>query len=112
MALLTTQTISQAGIQPALQAASSGGDQYQPGANVFLLVKNGDSVQHTLTVHTTATVYGQPISNIAIPLPSGSETYCGPYDPGEVAQPGSTLANLTYDAVTNVTIAVIACPSA
>ena len=111
MALLTTQLISQAGLQPALQAASASGDSYAPASNVFLFVKNGDSAQNTLTVHTTATAFGQPISNIAIPLPAGSETYCGPYDPGEVAQPGSTLANLTYDAVTNVTIAAIQCPS-
>ena len=51
----------------------------------FLFVKNGDSAQHTVTIHTTATIYGQPISNIAVPVPAGQEMMLGPYDPAEVA---------------------------
>ena len=108
---MVTQVISQAGLSPAFQAASSSGDQYAPGASTFLAAKNGSGSQITVTVVTTATAFGQPISNIAVPVPAGAEVWFGPYDPGEVAQSGSTLANLTYSAVTNLTIAAIQCPS-
>lgn len=107
MALIATQQISQAGTQPSLQAAAAGGDTYEPTEDTFLFVKNGDSVQHTVTIHTTATSYGQPISNIAVPVPAGAEVLLGPYEPGEVAQPATGLATVTYDAVTNLTIAAL-----
>jgi hypothetical protein len=107
VALIATQQISQAGTQPSLQAASAGGDTYEPTANTVLFVKNGDSVQHTVTIHTTATAYGQPISNIAVPIPAGAEVLLGPYEPGEVANPATALASVTYDAVTNLSIAAL-----
>lgn len=109
MATLITQPISQAGLQPSYQAASSGGDQYTPSSVTFLALKNGSGSPITLTVATTATIYGQPIGNIAISIPSSSEVFCGPFDPGEVQQSGSSLANLTYSGVTNLSIAAVSC---
>jgi hypothetical protein len=111
VALISTQTVTPAGLTPALQACNTGGDTWSPTATTMLYVKNGDSVQHTITVHTTATVYGQPISNIAIPVPAGSEIMCGPFDPGMVANPATTVATVTYDTVTSMTIAAIQVPA-
>ena len=112
MSLITTQTVTQAGLSPSLQACSVGGDTYSPSANTMLLIKNGDSVQHTVTVETTATAYGQPISNVAVPVPAGTEIMCGPFDPGMVASPQTTLASLTYDAVSGMSVAAIRVPAA
>lgn len=98
-------------MQPAYQAASAGGDSWQPSSNTFLAAKNGSGASITITVTTTATIYGQPISNIAIVVPSGAEVFFGPFDPGEVTQPGSGLGNLTYSAVTSLTVAAVRCPS-
>lgn len=111
MALISTQTVTSAGLTPSLQACAAGGDTYSPSATTMLYIKNGDTVQHTVTVHTTATAYGQPISNVAIPVPAGSEIMAGPFDPGEVANPATTLASLTYDAVTSMTVAAISVPA-
>lgn len=111
MATLITQTISQAGMSPSLQAATITGDSYTPESNVFLLFKNGDTNPHVATIHTTASIFGQPISNIAVSLAAGSEVLVGPFDPAEVQQSGSTLANITYDGVTSITVAAIRCPS-
>lgn len=111
MATLLTQTIQQAGLTPSFQAASSGGDSWTPATTTFLAVKNGSGSPITVTIATTATIYGQPISNIAIPVAAGAEVWFGPFDPGEVAQPGLGLGNLTYSAVTSVTIAAISCPA-
>lgn len=112
MATLITQPISQAGLSPAYQSASSGGDQYTPSSVTFIALKNGSGSPITLTVVTTATIYGQPIGNIAVPIAAGAEVFCGPFDPGEVQQPGSSLANLTYSGVSNLTVAAISCAAA
>lgn len=112
MSQLATQTVTAAGMSPSLQACTSGGDTYSPSATTMLLIKNGDSAQHTVTVHTTFSAYGQPISNVAIPVPAGSEVMAGPFDPGMVANPQTTLATVTYDAVTSLTIAAISVPAA
>lgn len=111
MALLTTQAIGAAGLAPAFQAASAGGDSWAPTSSTFIAAKNGSGAQITITVVTTATAFGQPISNVAVPIPAGGEVWFGPFDPGMVAQPGSTLADLTYSGVTSLTIAAIQCPS-
>lgn len=111
MALLQTQTIAQAGLTPALQAASSSGDTWEPATTTFLAFKNGSGSQITVTVQTTASFYGQPLSNVAIPIPAGAEVWAGPFDPGQVRQQGSNLAGLTYSSVTGLTVAAISCPS-
>jgi len=112
MSLIQTQAITAAGLTPSFQAASSGGDQWEPASNVFLAAKNASDAQITITVATTAVAYGQPISNVAVPIPAGGEVWFGPYDPGMVAQPGTNLADLTYSSVSGLTIAAVSCPSA
>ena len=112
MATLITQPISQAGLSPAYQAASVGGDSYTPSSVTFIALKNGSGAPITLTVVTTASIFGQPIGNIAVPIPAGAEVFCGPFDPGEVQQPSSSLASLTYSGVTSLSVAAISCPAA
>jgi hypothetical protein len=112
MAILVTQKTSASGLTPSFQAASSGGDQYEPASDTILYFKNGSGSPITVTVVTTASIYGQPISNVSVTVPANGEILAGPYDPGMVAQSGSSLANLTYSGVTSLTVAVIQCPSA
>jgi hypothetical protein len=111
MAVLITQTVTTSGLTPAYQAASSGGDQWEPSSTTFLAFKNGSGAAITVTVATTATAYGQPISNVAISVPASSEVFAGPFDPGMVQQPGSSLANLSYSSTTSLTVAAINCPA-
>lgn len=109
MALIQTQAITAAGLTPAFQAASAGGDTWDPTTFTFLAAKNGSGAQITITVATTATIYGQPIGNVAVPVPAGAEVWFGPFDPGMVAQAGSNLGSLTYSAVSGLTIAAVSC---
>ena len=110
--VLQSQKIISGGLSPAYQAATSGGDQYTPSATTFLAFKNGSGSQITVSVVTTASLYGQPIGNVAVVVPAGAEVFAGPYDPGMVQQPGSSLANVTYSGVSNLTVAAISCPAA
>ena len=95
MAVLLTQPIAQSGLQPAYQAAAVGGDQYTPSSITFLAFKNGSGAPITVTVVTNASLFGQPISNVAVAVAAGAEVFCGPWDPAMVQQTGSSLANLT-----------------
>jgi hypothetical protein len=110
--LIQTQTITQAGLTPAFQAASAGGDSWAAASTTFLAFKNASGAQITVTIVTTASFFGQPISNVAIPVPAGAEVSAGPFDPGMVQQAGSNLANVTYSATSGLTVAAISCPAA
>ena len=111
MALIQTQAITTAGLTPAFQAASAGGDTWEPTSSTFLAFKNGSGAQITVTVPTTATFFGQPISNIAIPVPAGAEVWAGPFDPGMVQAATSNTASLTYSASAGLSVAAVSCPA-
>lgn len=98
MALIATQTVTQQGLVPTYQSVAAGGDQFEPSENTILLVKNGDASPHTVTVAVTATAFGQPVQNVAVVVAAGAQALIGPFEPGEVAQPSTGLANVSYDA--------------
>jgi hypothetical protein len=106
MALLATQQIQQAGLVPALAAASGGGDTFEPGDHVFLHVKNADSGPHTVTIVTTATEFGQPVADLAVVVAAGTERLIGPLIDAEFNDPSAGVGSITYSAVTSVTVGV------
>lgn len=107
MAQLTVQQITQEGLAAAFVAASGGGDSYQPNPHTFLAVKNGSGSSINVTIATTAEEYGEPIDDIVVAVPAGDTVFLGPFQPGEVAQPDTGLADITYSAVTTVTVAAL-----
>lgn len=107
MTLIATQTVTQAGLTPSFQSASSGGDTWYPTATTVLDFKNASDSPITVTIVTTATLYGQPISNVSVSVPSSGEVICGPFDPGMVMTAGTNTASMTYSSVTSLTVAVI-----
>ncbi|MHB1950159.1 MAG: hypothetical protein ACYCQK_01640 [Acidiferrobacteraceae bacterium] len=111
MALLTTQTITRAGLTPSFAAASSGGDQWAPTSTTFLAFKNGSGAAITVTITTTAVFYGQPLSNVSITVDAGAELWAGPFDPGMVQAAGSDTASMTYSSATSLSVAAVSCPA-
>lgn len=107
MALLTTQKIVQSGLVPTMVAASVGGDSWEPTSTTFLFVENGGGSSITVTVHTTATAFGQPIQDVVVAVPAGQSAMIGPFEPGEVAQPATGEGSIAYSGVTSVTVAAI-----
>lgn len=107
MAQLTVQQIAQTGLVPALVAAGAGGDSFEPNEHTFLIVKNGSGSSINVTIDTTATAFGQPIANEVIAVAAGATSYIGPWPPAEVEQPGTGLCDVTYSAVTTVTVAAL-----
>lgn len=108
MALLTTQSISKAGIVPTYTAAAGGGDTMVPGATDFLHVKNGggSSITVTLAIPASLTFDGLAVTSPTATITAGSEQMIKVI-PERYRDPTTGLAVITYSGVTTVTVAAI-----
>lgn len=108
MAALTTTVVAAAGTAIAYTAAAAGGDTCQTGAGMLLLVKNGDAVDHTVTLVTPGTVDGLAIADRAVTVTAGAE-FAIPVG-SDYRDRSTGLASITYDAVTSMDVAVVRVP--
>src|ERR1017187_2546404 len=106
MAALTAQTIARAGVVPTYNAAGAGGDTFANTGNEFVLIKNGDSGTHVVTIAIPALVDGFAVTSRTVSIVAGAQKAIGPFPKGTYNDSGG-LVHLTYDGVTSVTIAVL-----
>ncbi len=106
MALVASQNIIRAGLNPAYAAASAGGDQVRPGPSTFLHVKNGSAASMTVTVVTHKTVDGLDLADLAVAVPAGGERMIGPIN-DLFLDPADSLADITWSATAGVTFAAV-----
>ncbi|MBU0846543.1 hypothetical protein KKH23_05085 [Patescibacteria group bacterium] len=106
MATLTAQTISRSGLKAVYSVAASGGDEFANTGSEFIHVKNDDGSSHTVTIETVATVDGLAVADRDLAVPAGEDRMIGPFPTGTYND-SDGKAQLTYDAVTSVTIAVL-----
>lgn len=107
MATLTTQRITRVGLPITYAAAAAGGDKFVPGDKVFLHVKNGGASSVNVTVATTGKVRGDlALANVVVAIPAAGENVVGPFGRGEF-QNAVGLVDVTYSAVTSVSVAVL-----
>lgn len=111
MATLTTQNITRAGLLDAAGVTpAGGGDQFQPGDDVFLRVKNGSGGAITCTV-TSATTgpEGQNLdSPSAVSIAAGATRFFGPFPSSRFAA-ASGYATVTCSATASVEVTVFRC---
>lgn len=106
MALLTTQDITTAGLQPTYTAAAGGGDTMVPDDRTFLHVKNGGGAPITVTMVTPGTVDTLAITDRAVSVTNALDKMIR--IPADIYRdPATGLASITYSAVTTVTVAAI-----
>lgn len=107
MAALSANVVPLTGLQldGALSAASGGGDDAPTGAGVLLVVKNGDSGSHVVTLVTPGTVNGLAIADRAVTVAAG-KTELIPLG-GDYRNPSTGRASITYDGVTSVSVGVV-----
>jgi hypothetical protein len=107
MATLATQQIVQTGLAPTYGAAAGGGDKFTPGDNVFLHVKNTNAATRTVTVDSkVVSNFGTDV-NLAVVVPATTgDVMIGPL-PAQRFMGSDGFGDLSYDAVTNLTIAVV-----
>lgn len=106
MATLSSQSINRTGLEPSFASCASGGDEFVNNGNEFIYVKNGDGSPHTVTIATPATVDGLAVADREVAVPAGEERIIGPF-PKATYDDTAGKVQLTYDAVTSLTIAVL-----
>lgn len=107
--LLSTQKIDEDGLAATYDAAAAGGDSFVNDGRTFLHVKNGDASPHTATVAAVQGTTRKPgfgeltKGNASVQVAAGGEAFLGPFPTIAFgSQP-----DITYDAVTSVTVAVL-----
>lgn len=116
MANLTIQKVDRDGLVPTFDAADAAGDAFPNDDRTVLVVKNGDTVAHTVTLAAQKTVlyrdgFGEiPIADLAVTVAAGGEAYV--QAPPASHNDPSGKVQVTYDAVTSVTVAAIRIPNA
>lgn len=116
MATLSVQEIVNTGLEPTMSAAASGGDEFPNDDRTFFFVKNGDGLDHTVTIAAQKSTVRFPnfgelgIDDIAVVVTAGEERLINA-PPGS-HNDGDGKAQVTYDAVTSVTVAAIKVPRA
>lgn len=105
MAALAYTRAKPTGATVPLVAATSGGDTLPPNSSGALLVQNGDSASHTVTVAVPGnTRWGQAEPDITVTVAAGASALIGPL-PSDLADPSDGLVHVTYSAVTAVKVA-------
>lgn len=105
MATLTAIVPTYAGVSLGATAAAGGGDKFLNTGNELLYIKNGGGSPITLTLDAQ-TVAGLAITDPTVSVAAGAEKIVGPFDPRYFSD-SSGFLNLSYSAVTSVTVAVI-----
>lgn len=106
MALITPQLVEPTGVALTFAAASGGGDTISPGSTTCLLVRNGDASSKTVTIVVPGTKYGQANPDISAAVAAGVTAVFGPFG-SDLADPADGLIDVTYSAVTSVTVAAL-----
>lgn len=108
---VATQQIVQAGLTPAMTAASALGHIIDDG-DVILMVVNGGGAPINVTLDTTATQDGLAVADRVVAVAAGATKLIGPigartFEQADGAE-GEGRVHLDYSAVTSVTHAVLA----
>ena len=105
MATLTAIVPTYAGVSLGATSAAGGGDKFVNTGSELLYIKNGGGSTITLTLDAQ-TVAGLTITGPTVSVAAGAEKIVGPFDPRYFTD-SSGFLNLSYSAVTSVTVAVI-----
>ena len=108
MATLTAQSIVQTGLEATYASAAGGGDEFanNDGKKKIIHIKNGDASDMTLTIVTQNSVGGLAVADQTVVVTGTEERFVGPFNTGYFND-GDGNVQLTYSAVTSVTIAIL-----
>lgn len=109
MALLSTQSITRAGLSATLGAATGGGDTFLADRETMLRVKNTSGASITVTVVTPRTdQVGNAVADNTFTVPATTgDVLAGPFPAEIYNDPTTGVASITYSAATSVTVAAV-----
>lgn len=106
---LTVADISRSGLLPALVAANVDGNFFDNTGREFINIANGDASPHTVTIDSQVNCDQTFDHDDAIAVPASESRLIGPFPKGRYNDANDQV-QLTYDAVTSVTIQIIRLP--
>ena len=111
-ALLTVQNLSPAGMWPTLTAANATGHMFDntDPRPTFLLVRNAHTAPITVTIPSTFSRDGLPLTSRTVSVPNAADRLIGPILGDNHNQLGGADAGRTYidySLVTAITVAVL-----
>lgn len=107
MAILSVTPINRSGVLESLVAASATGDSFPNDGNVFLAVRNAGTAAITVSITTPAKIWGVDIANLSVSVGAGETRFIGPF-PEPIFNDANGRVNVTYSAVTNVSVGAFA----
>ena len=108
MAVLTVQQAALTGLNSSYGAAAGGGDQFANTGKAMLHVKNGASSK-TVTVDSQTPCSQGVDHDAVVAIPAGEERMIGPFPKARFDDANGDV-QITYSAVTSVTVAVVELP--
>lgn len=105
-AVLTSTTVTRAGIDVVGVAAAAGGDSFANTGKEFIEVKNGGAGAITVTLDVQTTLDGMAITDPTVSIAAGATKIIGPF-PTHIFNDSNSRVNVTYSAVTSVTVKVL-----
>lgn len=106
MADLDVQKTILTGLTPSYDACAGGGDAFLNSGKTFIHVKNGHSGAWEVTVDSVKDCSQGFDHNVVVSVPNAEERMIGPF-PRSRFNDAEGKAQITYDGVTALTIAVI-----
>lgn len=109
MATLNVQRITLTGLSPVFVAADVAGDEFLNSGRVVLYVKNGDTLEKTVTVDSQTPCNQGFDHDVVVTVPASEERIIGPF-PKNRFDDANGKVQVSYSDVTSVTVAVIEIP--
>ncbi len=106
---ITVATISRAGYEPTLVAANVDGNFFDNDGMTFLFVDNADVSPVDVTIDSAADCDQGFDHNIVVTVPASEQRLVGPFPKGRFND-SNDQAQITYAAVTSLTIEAIRLP--
>ena len=107
---ITVQTLARAGLSATYEACDTNGNYFTNDGMTFIHIKNANAGTPTLTIATANTVDGLAIADRTVTMfATTGDKMIGPL-PASVYNDANGRVQLTYSAVTDLTIAVIKMP--
>jgi hypothetical protein len=112
MATFNVQSVVRTGngVTPTYNAAAATGDKFSPGARVFVHAKNTNASPRVITFATAGKLAEFDVADMVATIPATTgDKMIGPF-PADIFAAADGLVAMTYDAETNLTIAVLQLP--
>jgi hypothetical protein len=98
------------GVTPTYNVTAAGGDKFSPGPRVFVHAKNTNASPRVITFATAGKLAEFDVADMTATIPATTgDKILGPF-PADIFAGTDGLVAMTYDAETDLTIAVLQLP--